>query len=81
MTDEKEYSNYDDEEIELEARELSPDKAHRKLLGLVQQSPTYEAFKAKLSSNLWWYLGQPMPEPYKSWTWANFEAFYNQYKK
>ena len=71
----------DSNELDIEARELSIDKAQGKLLDLVEKSPTYEVFKAKLSNNLWWYLGEPMPDPYKSWTWANFEEFYRSNKK
>lgn len=70
-----------EEEQEKEARQLSPEKAGRKLLELVQQSPTFEDFKTKLAGNRWWYLGDPMPEPYRMWTWADFQNFYLTNKK
>jgi hypothetical protein len=72
------YEGADD--LDKEARELTPEKAQRKLTELAQESHDFSAFKATLSNKLWWYLGQPMPDPYRSWTWAQFEQFYNQVK-
>lgn len=66
---------------EKEARELSPEKATRKLLQLVQESPTFDDFKVKLAGNRWWYLGDPMPEPFRTWTWAEFQTFFQENKK
>lgn len=81
MTDEQAFNPEQQNDIEKEARELSPEKAQRKLLELAQAAPDFTAFKAKLQNNLWWYLGDPMPEPYRSWGWQQFEDFYNQVKK
>lgn len=69
------------EDLEKEARELTPEKATRKLLQLVQESPSFEAFKTKLAGNRWWYLGDPMPEPFRTWGWAQFQEFYLTNKK
>ena len=69
------------EDLEKEARELTPEKVQRKLLKLVQESRTFEDFKARLAGHLNWYLGSPMPEPYRRWTWAEFQQFYLDYKK
>ena len=72
------YEGADD--VEKEARVLSPEKAQRKLTQLAVESPDFTAFKAKLQNNLWWYLGEPMPEPYRNFGWAQFEEFYNKVK-
>lgn len=78
MTDQEQQPN--DENLEKEAREISPDKAMRKLKELALESGSFEGFKTRLSDRRWWYLGDPMPEPFRSWTWATFEQFYNEVK-
>jgi hypothetical protein len=69
------------DDIDKEARELTPERATQKLRKLVSESATFEAFKARLSDRLWWYLGEPMPEPFRSWTFREFEQFYNENKR
>jgi len=54
MTDEQAFNPEQQNDIEKEARELSPEKAQRKLLELAQAAPDFTAFKAKLQNNLWW---------------------------
>ena len=68
------------DELDKEARVLSVEKAKRKLTELAKASPDFASFRAKLSDNLWWYLGDPMPENFRDWTWAQFEEFYHSVK-
>lgn len=73
--------NEEQNENDIEARERTPEDATRKLLKLVNDSPTFEAFKERLQSFTRFYLGDPMPEPFRTWGWAQFQQFYLENKK
>jgi hypothetical protein len=68
-------------EQEKEARILSPEEATNKLKKLVQKSLSFEHFQTELSGNRYWYLGDPMPEEFRRWTWREFQTFYEDNKR
>ncbi len=73
--------NQPNDDIDLEAKVRTFEDAARKLRKLVDQSPTFEIFKSKLESFMKFYLGDPMPEPMRTWGWAQFQQFYEENKR
>jgi hypothetical protein len=67
-----------DQEIEAKVRTF--EEASNKLRKLVDESPTFEHFKTRLQSFTRFYLGDPMAEPMRSWTWGEFQKFYEENK-
>ena len=68
------------DDLELESKVHTFEVAVRKLRRLVNDSPDFPRFKERLQSFMGFYLGDPMPEPLRRWTWAEFQKFYEDNK-
>lgn len=74
-------NDINDEGQELEAKERTPEDVERKLLKLVNDSPTFEVFRQRIESFMKFYLGSPVPEPYRTWGWSQYQEFYLTHKQ
>jgi hypothetical protein len=61
-------------------KERSFDNARHKLKRLVDKSPNFAAFQEALVSFRRFYLGDPMPPEMRTWTWKEFQQFYEENK-